>query len=103
MHGGRSTGPRTAAGLASLRAARTKHGGRGREMRRLLRCAAALLQGAAALGAPEEGAACGPQKRPTTERCDLRQQSNGHEGTAPVADRQSAGRSGFPENRWSDL
>jgi hypothetical protein len=57
MHGGLSTGPRTAAGLASLRAARTKHGGRSRETRRLLRCLAALLREAASLDAAEEGAA----------------------------------------------
>ncbi len=31
LHGGKSTGPRTAAGLERLRAARTKHGGYGSE------------------------------------------------------------------------
>jgi hypothetical protein len=31
MHGGKSTGPRTAEGLERLRAARTIHGGRSRE------------------------------------------------------------------------
>jgi hypothetical protein len=49
MHGGRSTGPRTAEGLARLRAARTKHGGRSAEMRELLRAMAALRRGAKAL------------------------------------------------------
>src|ERR1039458_9007186 len=33
MHGGRSTGPRTAEGMARLRAARTVHGFYGAEMR----------------------------------------------------------------------
>ncbi len=40
MHGGCSTGPRTAEGLARIRAARTVHGGRGadaRELRALIR------------------------------------------------------------------
>jgi len=40
MHGGRSTGPRTAEGLARLRAARTIHGGRSakaRDLRALIR------------------------------------------------------------------
>jgi hypothetical protein len=37
MHGGRSTGPRTAAGLARLRAARTTHGGYSAETRALNR------------------------------------------------------------------
>ena len=35
LHGGCSTGPRTAEGLARIRAARTIHGGRGAEMRKL--------------------------------------------------------------------
>ena len=35
LHGGCSTGPRTAEGLARLRAARTIHGGRGAEAREL--------------------------------------------------------------------
>jgi hypothetical protein len=35
MHGGCSTGPKTAEGLARLRAARTIHGGRGAEARDL--------------------------------------------------------------------
>ncbi len=33
MHGGRSTGPRTAEGLERLRAARTRHGAYGKEAR----------------------------------------------------------------------
>ena len=37
MHGGRSTGPRTAAGLARLRAARTTHGGHSAETRAFTR------------------------------------------------------------------
>ena len=35
MHGGASTGPRTAEGVERIRKARTKHGGYGAEMRRL--------------------------------------------------------------------
>jgi hypothetical protein len=35
LHGGCSTGPRTAEGLARMRAARTKHGGYGAEAREL--------------------------------------------------------------------
>ena len=35
MHGGASTGPRTAVGIARIRKAGTKHGGYGMEMRRL--------------------------------------------------------------------
>ena len=35
LHGGCSTGPRTAEGLARLRAARTIHGGRGAEVRKV--------------------------------------------------------------------
>ena len=44
MHGGASTGPRTAEGLERLRAARTRHGAHGRgarELRGLLRALAA--------------------------------------------------------------
>ena len=37
MHGGRSTGPRTAEGLERLRAARTIHGGYGAEARAFFR------------------------------------------------------------------
>ena len=35
MHGGASTGPRTAEGLERLRAARTRHGAYGKEAREL--------------------------------------------------------------------
>ena len=42
LHGGRSTGPRTAEGLERLRAARTKHGARARDMQELLRRARRL-------------------------------------------------------------
>jgi hypothetical protein len=42
LHGGCSTGPRTADGLARIRAARTIHGGRGAEARRLRATIAAL-------------------------------------------------------------
>ncbi len=35
MHGGKSTGPRTAEGLERLRAARTRHGAYGQEAREL--------------------------------------------------------------------
>jgi hypothetical protein len=42
LHGGCSTGPRTAEGLARIRAARTVHGGRGAEMRELRAAIAAL-------------------------------------------------------------
>ena len=35
MHGGKSTGPRTAEGLERLRAARTRHGGYGKEAREI--------------------------------------------------------------------
>ena len=41
MHGGRSTGPRTAEGLARIRAARTKHGAYSAAMRDYLRDLAA--------------------------------------------------------------
>jgi hypothetical protein len=75
MHGGLSTGPRTVAGLARLRAARTQHGGRSREVRQLLRCMAALLRGAAA---PEEGAVRGREKRRTTERSEVPLQGHAH-------------------------
>ena len=37
MHGGASTGPRTAAGLARIMKARTIHGGRSAEMKTLRR------------------------------------------------------------------
>ena len=43
MHGGASTGPRTAAGLARIRCARTVHGLYGAEMREVRRCSAELL------------------------------------------------------------
>lgn len=42
MHGGASTGPKTAAGLARIREARTQHGLYGAEMRELRRHCAAL-------------------------------------------------------------
>jgi hypothetical protein len=42
LHGGCSTGPRTAEGLARIRAARTVHGGRGAEMREFRAIIAAL-------------------------------------------------------------
>ena len=45
MHGGASTGPRTAEGLERLRAARTKHGGRSGEVRELLNDLRRLLAG----------------------------------------------------------
>ena len=40
MHGGASTGPRTAAGLARIKAARTIHGGRSAAMLELRRAIA---------------------------------------------------------------
>ena len=43
MHGGASTGPRTAAGLARICRARTVHGLHGKEMVELRRHNAALL------------------------------------------------------------
>ncbi|MXP63899.1 hypothetical protein E0493_11135 [Roseomonas sp. M0104] len=49
MHGGASTGPRTAEGLASIRAAQTIHGSRGAEMRSLRRHMRALLASTAEL------------------------------------------------------
>ena len=42
LHGGCSTGPRTAEGLARIRAARTIHGGRSAEMRELRSAIATL-------------------------------------------------------------
>ena len=42
MHGGASTGPKTAAGLARIRAARTVHGLYGAEMAELRRQCATL-------------------------------------------------------------
>ena len=42
MHGGASTGPKTAAGLARIRKARTVHGLYGAEMAELRRHCAAL-------------------------------------------------------------
>ncbi len=42
MHGGASTGPRTAEGLARIAAARTRHGLYGAEMREVRRWAAEL-------------------------------------------------------------
>lgn len=44
MHGGGSTGPRTADGIARIRKARTKHGAYGAEMRRLRAIIAELRQ-----------------------------------------------------------
>jgi hypothetical protein len=44
MHGGLSTGPRTAEGLARLRAARTRHGAYSAEARALRRRLAGLLR-----------------------------------------------------------
>ena len=49
MHGGASTGPRTAEGLARVAAARTKHGGRSAEMRALHALIAELNRDAAQL------------------------------------------------------
>ena len=50
MHGGKSTGPRTEAGLAAIRASRTKHGRyskaaieKRREARRLIRSIRLLI------------------------------------------------------------
>ncbi len=45
MHGGVSTGPRTAEGLARIVAARTRHGLHGAEMREVRRWAAELRRG----------------------------------------------------------
>ena len=42
MHGGNSTGPRTAAGLANIRKARTRHGRYSAEMVELRRVCAML-------------------------------------------------------------
>jgi len=44
MHGGRSTGPRTAEGLARLRAARTRHGGYSAEARAFERSCRVLIR-----------------------------------------------------------
>jgi uncharacterized membrane protein len=44
LHGGRSTGPRTEAGRAALRAAHTKHGQYGEEGRAFRRAVADLLR-----------------------------------------------------------
>jgi hypothetical protein len=42
MHGGKSTGPRTAEGLERMRRANTRHGGYSDENRRLMRHVRAL-------------------------------------------------------------
>lgn len=55
MHGGASTGPRTAEGLACIREARTIHGNRGAEMRALRRHLRALLVRSAELVEEMEG------------------------------------------------
>ena len=44
MHGGASTGARTAEGLARIRAARTRHGGYRAEMRAMLRQQVAFIR-----------------------------------------------------------
>jgi hypothetical protein len=44
MHGGASTGPRTPEGLQRIVRARTVHGGRGAEMRKLRRLMRALRE-----------------------------------------------------------
>jgi hypothetical protein len=44
LHGGHSTGPRTAEGLERLRAARSTHGGRSAEASRMRREVRALLK-----------------------------------------------------------
>jgi hypothetical protein len=49
MHGGTSTGPKTAEGLKRLREAHTIHGGRGAEARSLRRYLKALLARSAEL------------------------------------------------------
>ena len=49
MHGGKSTGPRTAEGLERLRAARTRHGAYTAEALALRRHLAGLLRRARAL------------------------------------------------------
>ena len=46
MHGGRSTGPRTAEGMERLRTARTKHGAHASEMRETRALIRALKAGA---------------------------------------------------------
>jgi hypothetical protein len=45
MHGGKSTGPRTAEGLKRLRAARTRHGAYGKEARKVRELIRALKIG----------------------------------------------------------
>ncbi len=55
MHGGRSTGPRTAAGRERCRAARWRHGGRSAEAVALARGVAALLREAKVLIARATG------------------------------------------------
>ncbi len=50
LHGGRSTGPRTCEGRATVAAAHTKHGHYGAESRAFLAAIDALLQGAPARG-----------------------------------------------------
>ncbi len=55
LHGGRSTGPRTAEGRERCRAARWRHGGRSAEAVALARGVAALLRGARALIARATG------------------------------------------------
>ncbi len=84
MHGGASTGPRTAEGLERLRAARTRHGGRGRETRELLRWMEALLVAAVAPGAPQ-GAARGRGKGPMTVRSEVPPRRDGHRQAAADA------------------
>jgi hypothetical protein len=42
MHGGKSTGPRTAEGLARMRQAKTRHGNYSEENRQLMRYVRAL-------------------------------------------------------------
>lgn len=44
MHGGKSTGPRTAEGLERMRAARTKHGGRSKATREAMQRMRGLLR-----------------------------------------------------------
>ena len=84
MHAGKSTGPRTAEGLERLRAARTRHGGRGRETRELLRWMEALLVAAVAPGAPQ-GAARGRGKGPMTVRSEVPPRRDGHRQAAAGA------------------
>ncbi len=49
LHGGKSTGPRTAEGLALIRAARTKHGRYSADNRRMAELVRRLRAGAKAL------------------------------------------------------